>query len=1199
MQTTLLGLAIAFILALIAALIGPYFVDWNQFRPQFEAEASRIIGAPVRVAGKLDARLLPTPTLRLHSLTLGGANDLGKLRADRLNVEFSLGSLMRGQWRATELTVNGAAVDLGLDARGRIDLPATNGTFDLASLAIDRLSLTGRIALHDAASRTTLELNDVAFSGDVRSLAGSVRGDGNFKLGDARYPFRITSAQTPDGGSLRVHLTIDPGDRPVAADLDGVLAFETRIPHFDGAVSVAVPPSKPRAGEAVRTTWKVTARVKADPAGAKFDQVEASYGGEDSALKLAGTGEARFGASPLLHAVLSARQLDADRFMASSEPIRVLPALRAALAAIPQPPIPAQIEFSSEQIMLGGRPLQNIAAELHVDGKSWTFHRLDLRAPGATQITLNGAAMRPGVSDSLSGKLSVESSDPDTLVAWLQGRSEVNRHSQKPLRLNGNVTIAANHLAIEALRAEFDGGAVDGRVAFSQAAANKGSRIEAEFKADRLDLDAASSFVRSLAGPQGEWPDEAKFSLDIGRALSAGQELRPFTAKVGYSPTTLSLEQLQFGRANGVTTDATGHLDRTNATGQLKLQSTAASLGEIAGLITPIVPVLGSRLEAVGNEPGPARLKLDLSLDKNQQQADHVNARAVLDINAPQLKGVTTLSAQPLVAAIRDIDVEKLRNSEFTLQSKLSSERASALLALLGLDRVVAAGQGTAQFESSVSGAWHRPLQLKARISGGGVDAEAQGTAEPFASEPSANANVRVRNVNLMPLFGASDKSAQNVSLSSRVTLAGNKLTFDDLDSSVAGSRLRGRLAMTFGPEKSIDGEVGLDTLDLGPAFAAVLGAAGQDVAEPLTAGFLKGWRSRIAFEALRGTLPGGSELRPVSGTIKSDGQSITLDPVKGSVGGGEVSASIDARESVKEGANGLALNARVEFSGVDGAALRYRGLAMPKGRTSLQMALSTEGRSAAALTGALSGNGTLTLESAEIKGLDPRAFDVAIHASDSGQAADDNRLRQIVEPALSAGPLLIGPAQIPFTIRDGRLRVSATTLEGKEARAIVSGGYDIPADQADIRANLASTVIGSANSRPEIQLLAAGSPDKLHRMVDLTSLSSWLAVRAIDRETRRLDAIERGEPPPATAALPSTTATPDGGPKPPAAPNAPAKPAPKPRPAVMPAAPNAPMASQQLAPLPPPIEVKPAPGPAPVKPKPRTPLILTPPSNP
>ena len=120
MQTTLLGLAIAFIIALIAALVGPYFIDWNQFRPQFEAEATRIVGAPIRVAGKLDARLLPAPSLQLRSVTVGGANDLGKVRAEKLDVEFSLGSLMRGEWRATELTINGMALDLGLDARGRI-----------------------------------------------------------------------------------------------------------------------------------------------------------------------------------------------------------------------------------------------------------------------------------------------------------------------------------------------------------------------------------------------------------------------------------------------------------------------------------------------------------------------------------------------------------------------------------------------------------------------------------------------------------------------------------------------------------------------------------------------------------------------------------------------------------------------------------------------------------------------------------------------------------------------------------------------------------------------------------------------------------------------------------------------------------------------------------------------------------------------
>ena len=234
MQTTLLGLAIAFIVALIAALVGPYFIDWNQFRPQFETEATRVIGAPVRVAGELDARLLPSPSLRLTSVVVGGPNDLGKVRADRLEVEFSLGSLMRGEWRATELTVNGMAVDLGLDPQGRIDWPASSGKFNLGTLSIDRLNLTGRVALHDALSRSALELNDIAFSGDVRSLAGSVRGDGNFLLNDVRYPFRVSSGQSADGSGTRLHINIDQDTRALSAEVDGVLSFEARAPSLRG-----------------------------------------------------------------------------------------------------------------------------------------------------------------------------------------------------------------------------------------------------------------------------------------------------------------------------------------------------------------------------------------------------------------------------------------------------------------------------------------------------------------------------------------------------------------------------------------------------------------------------------------------------------------------------------------------------------------------------------------------------------------------------------------------------------------------------------------------------------------------------------------------------------------------------------------------------------------------------------------------------
>ena len=1246
MQTTLLGLAIAFIIALVAALIGPHFIDWNQFRPQFEAEASQVIGARVRVMGALDARLLPTPTLRLRSVVVGGPNDLGKVGADKLDVEFSLGDLMRGEWRANELTIEGMALDLGLDPQGRIDWLASSGRFNLGSLSIDRLNLTGRIALHDAASHTTVEMSDIAFSGDVRSLAGSVRGDGSFTSGGTRYPFRVSSGQLADGGGTRVHFNIDPGEQVLSAELDGVLSFEARAPRFEGAVALAVPaPPKPKAGETALTPWRISAKVKADHAIARLEQIEGSYGTEERALKFAGLGDIRFGASPLLHADLSARQLDADRLIAKditkettkensksnskdsskdnskgnskdtgAEPVRLLPALSAMMTAVPHPPLAARIEFSAEQITLGGRPLQNLVADLHGDAAAWNIDRLDLRAPGGTQIAFNGAAAQSGHA---KGTLNIDSSDPDLLISWLQGRGDVASHSQKPLRLRGNVEVAPDHVSIDALKAEIDGGAVEGRAALASAAAGGGSRFDAVLKADRLDLDAAAAVTRSLAGPAADWPDQATVSLDIGRAISAGQELRPFAAKFGYTPRTFSLDRLSFGQAGGVTMDGAGSFDRADATGKLTLTAGAASLAQITALVAPFAPALTSRLDAMGTPPGPARLKLALDTTRNTEAADRASARAVLDLDAPRLKGVITVTAKPQVSAIRAGDLEGIGRSEVSIESKLSAERGDSLLVLLGLDQAISAGDGAVQFEGSVSGVFRAPLRLNARMWGGSLDAEAQGTAEPWAETPKASVNLRVRSVNLAPLFGLkpSDRAAQNVRVFSHVSLAGNKLTFDDLDSVAGGSRLRGHLALTLEQPRDVDGEIGLDALDLVPALALAIGAAGHDTAEPLGAGLMKGWRGRVAFQALSGALPGGAELRPVGGTLKNDGQSLTIDAIKGKIGGGDVTANID----MKQDANGAALNARLDLANVDGEALHYRGLKMPAGRTSLQMTLASQGRSVAALTGALSGSGTVTLQSAGIAGLDPRAFEVAIRASDSGQATDDAKLRQIVDPALSAGVLSVDSAAIPFAIRDGRLRVDATTLEATGARAIVSGGYDIPADQADIRISLTSNAVGSDSSRPDIQLFMAGPPDTLHRSLDVASLSSWLAVRAIDRETRRLDSIERGEPfqalpasiPPSTSALP-LPAVPDAAPLEqtpsdvPGQGRDPRRFVPRPKTTVAPAAPRPlavapvpapPIVSQQAAPLPPAIEVRPAPGPAPVKPKPRPPILLTPPS--
>ncbi len=1108
MQTTLLGLAIAVILALLAALIGPYFIDWSQFRPEFEREASRVIGMPVRVDGEIDARLLPTPSLRLRGVAVGARSDANNVSVEKLDVEFSLGDLMRGEWRANELTLNGLVLELALDQRGRMNWAARSANFNFGALTVDKFHVTGAMSLNDASSRTSLRLDNIVFSGEVRALAGSMRGEGVLKSGGVRYPFRLATGRVADGSGQRVRLNLDPDERALAADLDGILQFDDALPRFDGALTVSKPqPAKSSAPlDLADAPWRIAGKLKADPASARLEQLEVVFGPDDTGLKFTGQADARFGAAPRLRTTLAARQLDADRFLAQAggvapSPAELLSNLRRLIAAAPSLPMPAEFDIDADFVNLGARPVQAIGLDLRANAKEWWVDKLEFRAPGSARVAVTGRITEPGDKASFSGALSVEAADPEGFALWLQGQSDNAYRSQRPLKARGDLVIAPARVAVDALKADIDGRPVEGQ--FSLVATDGKSRLDASLKAERLDFDGSAVFARAMGGALKTWPDEATLNLDIAQLNVASQAFKPVLARVVYNAKAISLERLRIGDVDGVTIDGTGSFDRTTATGQMSLGATATNLDPLARLVAPIAPEFSRRIAAVPSGAGNVWVGFALELDK--PQGDRVGLRASVDIHSPQVKGALTAAATPQIAALRDFDADTLGKNEAALTAKLSAERGGALLALLGLDGALAVGNGPALFDASASGVWNAPLKLKAKLTGNGLDAEIEGSAEPFKADRTAAIALNIRKANLAPLIGVAqaDRAPLPVVLTSRLGVAGPKISFDGVDGTVAGARVRGRLGLTLGEEIGVDGSVGTDVLDVPSALLVAIGAAGHDSAEPLNRGLLSGWRGRVEFSALRGTMPGG-EFRPFAGVLRNDGQALVLEGLSAGLGGGKLQADLSARKS----SDGVSLTGRVQLESVDGAALKHRSLAMPAGKVSARTSVSGQGRSAASLIGSLNGNGSVTIEQARIAGLDPRAFEAATRASDAGIARDDAKLAAAVGPALAAGSLNVPSAEIPFAIRDGQLRVSNTALSGEGARLNLSGGYDIAADQMDVRAALSVTPAEAGGlGRPEILVLLyrlARQAGSQHRCCRAVGLARPARDRSRDQTARR-----------------------------------------------------------------------------------------------
>ena len=242
MQTTLLGLAIAIILALVSALVAPLVIDWNHYRAAVEAEASRLTGLSVRVNGTIDARILPSPVITLRNVEVGEAGREPQLRAGTLKLELGLGPLLRGELRASEAHLIAPQISLGLDRSGAIDWPALSPSFRPQALSISRLNVEdGRVILTDAASGSRMVLQKLWFNGDVRSFIGPFRGEGAFVVGDELYGYRISGGRVDGAGGFKIRLGVDPSDHPLTTEIEGTLTLDHGVPQFEGTLAVARP----------------------------------------------------------------------------------------------------------------------------------------------------------------------------------------------------------------------------------------------------------------------------------------------------------------------------------------------------------------------------------------------------------------------------------------------------------------------------------------------------------------------------------------------------------------------------------------------------------------------------------------------------------------------------------------------------------------------------------------------------------------------------------------------------------------------------------------------------------------------------------------------------------------------------------------------------------------------------------------------
>ncbi|HKA80032.1 MAG TPA: AsmA family protein [Xanthobacteraceae bacterium] len=1159
MQTTLLGFAIAIILALLAALVGPLLIDWDSYRGELEARATQLIGLDVRVTGAIDARLLPTPSLVLQGVRLGRADQTVRVRALRL--EFALGALVRGDLRVADARLEGPELAAGLDAAGHLAWPVPKIGFDPELVAVERLKIRdGRAVLTDAASGSRLVLDKLEFNGELRSLVGPIKGEGSFLIGGQHYPYRVSTSRISEDTGAKVRLAIDPIDRPLRAEADVVISVDRDLPRFEGSVSFARPTGKGPAGAQAVTVepWRIASRIKGDARAAVLEQIDLQYGPEDRAIKLKGNANLAFGPQPEIIGVLTSPQIDLDRVLALPEatrrrPLAAVKTVTEALAGMLALPIPTALSIGIESVTLGGATLARVGADLTTGPDGLDIKALELRAPGLTQLRLSGrlgTTATGGVQ--FEGLTRIEASDPRALVAWLTERPDAQTVAAGPMRLGGDVTLGSDAIAVERLKLELDRMTVDGRFAYAWASDNRPARLDAALTAPDIDLDRVHALAKAMFGDAAfDWPREGALSLKIARAAVAGVEAKDADVNMRIDANGLEVERLAIADFGGAALAIKGRIDTRaqSPRGAMTLDLDARSLGGVVAIIEKLAPQAAEQMRRSVIGLTPVALRATLALDPGAGES--TNAKFKIDGRA----GSVRLALGGDVGAGNDAfkvdNLKALRAAKVNLNARLDADDGAALVELVALDRFIAADKRPGRLTLTAKGPLDGELAVDGQLTAGTLAVAAGGTIlVSDRTVSSAALTLKVANANVRsprPLAGR-PLDVLPVSVNARLALSEGTLRFTDVTGTVVGTRVGGRLAIGMRQQPiTVEGDIEIGAVDLSVAIAAALGIPAQSLvtgtttlasatsnanlntttasaaslwpSEPFEQG-VRGLRGQVAVRSARVTLTPKLAARDIRGVLQFGDAELALQSIEGDVAGGRLAGEL----SFLRRAEGVAARSRIQLAGANAADL-LPGDGLLSGRLTLDVNVEGTGMSPSALIGSLAGSGTFTLEKGRVVRLDPAAFDAVMRAVDLGLPIDATRVRDRMDAALASGVLTFALAEGALAINAGRARLTNTTVQAQGADLAVSGSVNLADGVLDGRLTLlgAAGTGALASTRPEIAISLKGPSDAPRRSIDVAALTSWLALRAVEQQSKKLDLLEgREQPPAAPAALPA-----------------------------------------------------------------------------
>ncbi|WP_439573337.1 AsmA family protein [Phreatobacter sp.] len=1066
MQNTLLAIAIALIAAIVAAMVGPLLIDWNQHRALVEREASRLFGLPVTIGGDLSIRLLPSISVDARDVSIG--TERHGARIGRLSGALRVAPLLRGEAHLTALTIRDA--DVVIDPSG---VPAS--LLPAEQVAIEN----GRLTIADSEGRLLVG-ERIRLTGDSRGARGPVRLEGSAVVAERVMPVSLV-ASFDDGGRLQMRLRTSDTATGLAIETEGSVAVSVR-PRFEGQVVLT--------GQTGLGPWRVAGHGAITTDALVVDRAEATLGPADRLLRANGSFRLLLGDRPALEAVVTARQFDLDRLVGgqAATPREALTRLFAGLPALTGGALPVSVGFDIAGVTMAGATVLDLRGDMQSDGEGWRAQRLFARLPGDSTAEADG---RLGLAPDLrfSGNVSLSAARPGALLAWIDGLPSPEGLDQ-PLSVTTRLTAEPGRLLMEDVQARTAAGEARGRLALDFPALGRHG-VDIDLTAPSLDLDLLMRLTRGT-GARLDPATDARIRLRLDEARLSGLLAKGLDLTVSTDGRSFRAERLAVTDLAGVAFDVAGRLD---------------------GLEGPLVGRLDGRIQA-GTADG--LIELLARHDRTRPLAEHLRLRSAslagLDLGFAFAAGDRASLGLRVDGRLGETVVRIEASGTGDLRGiETLPGRFRAVIEAPRADRVLQLLTGWALAGQTPDAPTRVDLVLDRDVGGGWQvqgDVDAGGTRANLSAGRSANGILRyglsLQSPDLAPLLPLVGVPAElsgplPANLNANGDGTGQRWRLGQLTGRIGTSDVEGALE---GQGLSVRGRLALGSLTAEALASLVTGPAWLvDVAagEWPRAAFARTPLDAVDLDLSLGIgrLSAGAfpDLTEIAARlVRRAGRTEFID-LTARAGGGRLTGGL----VVDRTALATVVSGRAVVAGIGRAAL-VPGIG---GEGRLELTLSGDGGNPAALMASLRGDGRLAWGAGEAANLNPRALALmtrqAERTQDSGRAMNDAAFLEGLERAMQA-PVRIEPGEGPVILAGTHLRAGETAFAATGGRIHASGTLDLVSGTVGATFRIAPDTIPESATMPMMVVRFEGPPGAVVRRLDADDVTGWLGLRLVDR---------------------------------------------------------------------------------------------------